>query len=449
VDVPADAVRDRLRLVPDFARLEPTTTERPFVLASSGAVSLTHLLGAHNTLTTAAAQLLKGSLVSDIRLLVDYEAAKAAIEEKAASLGQLAEGSPGDVRQVADGWVRSYPACDIYYSQTTGAHEVHGDIRRKYDAVNGPGWLGLPTTDETGTPDGRGRYNHFVHEASIHWTPSTGPMIVRGAIRTFWANRGWERGPWGYPVGDEQRIPGLYPPVDAPDIAWSAFEHGMGFSQGAGCLPAVAASATQQEIGHAVRAKFDSKLSPVSVEVGGIIVTVRPGLGNVDFLGVEDWAYGFWAAVPRTLGLRLNGFVSTPIVSDPTFQIDLWLRFVTVWPTGSFLYPSTKTVVATLARYRVHVDGVVSDKIAKEIEGNLRSAFAFDPARPEIPDWSIPLGDVPTGASQRGRGAVDFLDVMLMSDGTLKVFLNPIPPSIGALRQNVAQSALTAALERF
>ena len=448
IDVPASTVRERMGPLPDFARLEPASTVRPFVVASPPAVSLSHLLGAHFTLMTAASEASE-HVLSPLGLLVDYENAKAAIEAKAASLGPLGEGTPDDLRQLADGWVRSYPACDIYVSQATGAHEVHGDIRRKYDAVNGPGWLGLPTSDETGTPDGRGRFNHFARDASIYWTPSTGPMIVRGAIRKFWADAGWERGSWGYPVADEQRIPGLYPPGDAPNLAWSAFQNGMGFSQGAGCLPAVFASATREEILGAVRSMFDRKLKPVSVEVGLISVTVRPGLGSVEFLGVEDWTRGFWAAVPRTLGLRLNGFVSTPIVGDPTFQIDLWLRFVTVWPTGSFQYPKTKTVVGTLARYHVDVDGVAADTIADAIEDNLKSAFAFDPSRPEIPDWSIALADVDTGASQRGRGAIDFLDVMLAADGSLQVLVNPIPPSIGEFRRNFAQSALDAALEQI
>src|SRR5258708_6270958 len=42
------------------------------------------------------------------------------------------------------------------------AFEVHGDIRAKYEALGGAsGPLGLPLTDETVAPDGRGRYNHF------------------------------------------------------------------------------------------------------------------------------------------------------------------------------------------------------------------------------------------------------------------------------------------------
>ena len=58
----------------------------------------------------------------------------------------------------AGGWVRPYEGADIYWTHATGAHEVHGDIRAKYNALGGPGGLlGFPLTDETGAPDGVGR----------------------------------------------------------------------------------------------------------------------------------------------------------------------------------------------------------------------------------------------------------------------------------------------------
>src|SRR5919199_153072 len=64
-----------------------------------------------------------------------------------------------------------------------------------------------PLTDETGTPDGVGRFNHFAG-GSIYWTPETGAHEVHGAIRDKWANMGWERSELGYPTSDEHDIPG-------------------------------------------------------------------------------------------------------------------------------------------------------------------------------------------------------------------------------------------------
>ena len=63
--------------------------------------------------------------------------------------------------------------------------------------------LGYPITDETGTPDGIGRFNHFTNGGSIYWTPWTGAHAIYGAIRAQWAATGWEHGPNGYPTSDE------------------------------------------------------------------------------------------------------------------------------------------------------------------------------------------------------------------------------------------------------
>ena len=97
----------------------------------------------------------------------------------------------------------------IYWTPSTGAHEVHGSIHAKWKAL---GWetgvCGYPTTDESTTPDGVGRYNHFDKGSSIYWTPGTGAHQVGGAIRNKWASLGWENSSLGYPTSDEYAIPG-------------------------------------------------------------------------------------------------------------------------------------------------------------------------------------------------------------------------------------------------
>ena len=91
----------------------------------------------------------------------------------------------------------------IYWTSSSGAHEVHGGIQASYAAL---GWersaLGYPISDETGTPDGIGRFNHFQN-GSIYWTPANGPHEVLGAIQGEWAALGWERSALGYPITDE------------------------------------------------------------------------------------------------------------------------------------------------------------------------------------------------------------------------------------------------------
>lgn len=94
----------------------------------------------------------------------------------------------------------------IYWTPSTGAHEVHGGIRDKWASL---GWeqslLGYPLSDEIGTPDGIGRFNQFQW-GYIYWTPSTGAHEVHGAILAQWASMGWEQGCLGYPTSDEQSL---------------------------------------------------------------------------------------------------------------------------------------------------------------------------------------------------------------------------------------------------
>src|SRR5664280_339945 len=95
----------------------------------------------------------------------------------------------------------------IDYAPATGAHEVHGLIAAHYAELGGPtSLLGYPLTDETATPDGTGRFNHFTG-GSIYWTPATGAHEVHGGIRDKWEAMGWELGVAGYPTTDETATP--------------------------------------------------------------------------------------------------------------------------------------------------------------------------------------------------------------------------------------------------
>jgi hypothetical protein len=89
-------------------------------------------------------------------------------------------------------------------ASSAGAFEVHGAILQRYLALGAEASiLGYPRTDETATPDGIGRYNHF-QGGSIYWTPDTSAHEVHGLIRDRWASLGWERNPQlGYPISNE------------------------------------------------------------------------------------------------------------------------------------------------------------------------------------------------------------------------------------------------------
>jgi beta-N-acetylhexosaminidase len=118
--------------------------------------------------------------------------------------------STGAEYRVAGGRARDYQQGSIIWSARTGAHAVWGAIGAHYRSLGGPaGLLGFPTTDETGTPDGTGRYNHFdgADGASIYWTPQTGAWSIHGAIRDRWSSLGWERSALMYPTTDETGTP--------------------------------------------------------------------------------------------------------------------------------------------------------------------------------------------------------------------------------------------------
>jgi len=90
----------------------------------------------------------------------------------------------------------------IYWSDKTGAHSMYGQVKPKWIALGGARTFGYPTSDESLTPDQRGHYVHF-ELGSIYWTAATGAHEVHGNIRDKWESLGWERGPLGYPISDE------------------------------------------------------------------------------------------------------------------------------------------------------------------------------------------------------------------------------------------------------
>ncbi|MHB1326129.1 MAG: N-acetylmuramoyl-L-alanine amidase [Thermoleophilia bacterium] len=92
----------------------------------------------------------------------------------------------------------------IYWSGTTGAHEVHGAIRDKWLVSGGPAsWFGLPTSDETNVTGVAGaKYNQF-QGANIYWSSATGPHEVHGAIRARYQAASGPAGALALPTSDE------------------------------------------------------------------------------------------------------------------------------------------------------------------------------------------------------------------------------------------------------
>lgn len=124
---------------------------------------------------------------------------------------------------------RDYSGGRLYWTPASGVHEVHGGIRGIYLANGGHDRFGEPTTDETKTADGRGRYNRFkgspaTIDASALWSPETGSHMVYGAIHELWESMGFERSPHGYPKSSELTTPngrGRYNNFQNGGIYWT------------------------------------------------------------------------------------------------------------------------------------------------------------------------------------------------------------------------------------
>jgi LGFP repeat/Fibronectin type III domain len=133
-----------------------------------------------------------------------------ALTTKYQQLGGAASylGAPTGVEAFpAGGRSRAYAGGTLYWSPATGAHVVRANILVKYAAIGGAASIiGYPTSDDAGSPDGIGRYNHFA-KGAIYWNPRYGAHVVLGAIESKWASVGWERSGLGYPTTDETITP--------------------------------------------------------------------------------------------------------------------------------------------------------------------------------------------------------------------------------------------------
>ncbi len=356
---------------------------------------------------------------SAILTLLELQAADAAIAAKAAQLGWA--GDPvADTESSGPGYVRRYAEADIYYAKASGAFEVHGDIRAKYNALGAAGGvLGLPLTDETGTPDGLGRYNHFQN-GSIYWTPGTGPMMVRGPIRDLWAAQGWERGPLGYPVADPD-YKSIADLIHNPAEYAGVFQGGALYSKGDKAAPALVAEIQPQGLTDFVRKTFDKAFKDEDEDLG-----IEGGLRVLD---VSGWGYDFWNSRKRMVTYEINGFHSNPIVPDTTFRLELQFLFGLTWDAQSFTEPVDKTLVIYLQRWHIHTSGIGHGELFDRLKAGVLGKFPY--AVQTIPAIAL------------------LIDVLVTPQGGLQFWLEPDTnfPPIGVFRRDRFQDQLNLLLE--
>jgi hypothetical protein len=116
--------------------------------------------------------------------------------------------SIADEQILGDLRYHDYQKGRLTWTAAIGVKQLGGNILAEYlqtDMVRSPIY-GAALTDETGTPDGVGRYNHFAGGGSIYWTAATGAHLVYGGIKNRWSALDWERSYLGYPIDDPHAV---------------------------------------------------------------------------------------------------------------------------------------------------------------------------------------------------------------------------------------------------
>jgi uncharacterized protein with LGFP repeats len=107
-----------------------------------------------------------------------------------------------------DAIVQDFTDGKVFFSPTTGANAVEGDILGKYESLGGPigSDLGFPTANETDggiSPTSRISTFSAPDKPVIFWTPVHGAFVVRGAMKAAWDKLGGPTGKLGAPVSDQ------------------------------------------------------------------------------------------------------------------------------------------------------------------------------------------------------------------------------------------------------
>jgi uncharacterized protein with LGFP repeats len=110
----------------------------------------------------------------------------------------------------------------MFWSATSGIHEVHGAILQRYftlDGVSGP--AGFPTTDVT-TVSPAGQRSKFHGSWAIYWSKDSGAWSVHGRIAKRWRHLGAQQSRLAYPTSDPVSIKGgVRQHFEHGTIAWT------------------------------------------------------------------------------------------------------------------------------------------------------------------------------------------------------------------------------------
>lgn len=296
------------------------------------------------------------------------------------------------------------------------AFEVHGAILGRYISLGSEkGFLGFPTTDETKPPDGIGRFNHFEH-GSIYWKPTTGAHEVHGLIRKFWAENGWERNAsLGYPLTDE-----LPTKAGDPD-RFSDFENGVvywksGSTKAVQLVPNWLASRRAAdvfgELGDSVRKTLTEADSRIYITSGpgpaGVIAVPPPPMTGFDNLfALTDYSQTSGGIRNRQYQVHAGFAITVEGANDPDCSLSLTFEM-------RFDRPSRKVQVI-LRNWNIHteVDWPTNWYIsAEEINALLKPKLNAKLNQP------INVADIPE--------FLNVLSLKVMPNGDLNIYTEPL-----------------------
>lgn len=135
------------------------------------------------------------------------------IAKKYAALGGSAGllGPPtGGEADVGDGRGRfaGYRNGSIYWTPTTGAHEVHGSLATAYFVAGGPKVAGYPTMDTHKSHDGRWEFTQLEKGRIYRDLKGTGTFTVLDPIFAKHESMNGIKGYLGYPIANERATDG-------------------------------------------------------------------------------------------------------------------------------------------------------------------------------------------------------------------------------------------------
>jgi hypothetical protein len=166
-----------------------------------------------------------------------------------------------EVNQATGGRRSSFQGGVILWHSSTGAFEVHGAILSRYNSLGGTNsFLGFPLSDETdvkGLGGLAGKLSRFSG-GTIYWSPQTGAYEVHGSIRGRYEAIGGPTSALGYPTSNETV-------VSPQDVRYNAFQNGVIAWKSS--LGAVAICDLELRIGQVASGPIDDGIGDSSAEL--------------------------------------------------------------------------------------------------------------------------------------------------------------------------------------